>query len=139
MKTLYIASSIIYRLVLTFIILLNLLGNILAGAAGHNKKFEWSGYIVFIYLILTVSLLTVYNNIGIKRKFQMPFLFFTVASLIFISIVLESYLLYEIFFVCKCFTTYDNVISLLISIFIINSTIVFFGLFNERRNLLSLQ
>lgn len=136
MTTLYKVSSIIYRLILTLVIPASLVGNFLTGEAGHNRDFRWFDYLFFLYLIVTVGLLTLYNNLGNEYKTSNTGLFFVVETLILISIVLGLYQLYDTFFVCKCFTNGDNISILMLSVFVTISVMVFWGLYKERQDLL---
>ena len=125
--------SIIYRLVLVLIVPANLLGNLLAAIAGHNRNFSWVDYLMFGYLLLTAILLTLYYKIKKRQAKHTGFLFYVVSGLVFMSIVFQLYQLYDIFFICRCFSPEENVFTAAIFIFLIISSIVFIGLIKKHK------
>lgn len=132
MKLLYKISSIIYRFTLMLAIPLLLFGNFLTAAAGHNRNFSWTDYLMFVYLIGTVVLLTLYYRIERENSRTSNFLFLISTGLVLTSIVVALYELYDIFFICKCFEIGDKITSILISFFVIIATIVVTGLIREK-------
>ncbi|WP_276503614.1 hypothetical protein [Terrimonas pollutisoli] len=133
MPKLYRICSIIYRLILGLAIPALLAGNFLVAAAGHSKTISRKDYFLFAYLLSTVTLLTLYHNTDKERHTGKRILFFIVAALVLVSIVFELYSLYDIFFLCRCFTASDNIGTLLIFLFSVIATIVFAGIIREQK------
>lgn len=133
MKMLYKSASIVYRLVLTLAILALLLGNFLSAVAGHNTQFNWTDYLLFAYLIVTVATLTIYTKIETEDLNITVILFFLTAALITTGILLVLYELYDSFFICNCYSGEDTVISILLFAFIVISTILLVGLIRRRK------
>lgn len=129
---LYKPCSILFRIILGLAIPALILGQFYSGAAGHNRNFSVSDKLFFAYLIATITLLTYYHNSEKKHLLIGKVIFYAISALVFVSMVYELYALYDTFFICNCFTTGDNIISILIFIFFLISTIVFVGLILER-------
>ena len=135
MHRLYRISSVIYRLILTLTIPVLLLFKILVAAAGHNRDFERKDYLFFAYILATVILLTLHHNSNKRNTTNKIVLFYPATGLVLTSIVLEVLSLYDTFFICKCFTSSDNIGSVLTFLFLLIPIIVFVGLINEQKNI----
>jgi len=132
MTQLYKTCSFIYRIVLVLIIPLLLTGQFLVSVAGHNRDFDKSNYISFVYIILTVILLTIFQKADKENKSIRTALRYVIIALVLISIGFEMSSLYDIFLICKCFTIGDNIISAIIILFTFITTMLLIGLVKDK-------
>jgi hypothetical protein len=129
MKIIFKISSFIYRIILGLVIPLEIVGNLLSAASGHNRSFQTSDYLLFSYIIVTILLLTEYQKLDkLDTTIKKNILLYITTGLVLTSVGIELYSFYDTYFICKCFTTEDNVGSVLTFLFLIITFIVLYRL-----------
>ncbi len=131
MIKLFKITSIVYRLLLGLLLIFLIGGIFMVGVAGHSPNLRTEDFLIFILTILTITLLTFYQNIEKSNKIRTTLRYFLVV-LFFATLTFEIYSIYETYFICRCFTTGDHITSFTIFLFGILTTIVLTGLIKSK-------
>lgn len=128
MERLYKISFTIYRFILGLIFIVSFIAKILVGAAGHGGQED---YFIFVYIIITVTLLTIFHRLDKLKTLTRNSVRFSAIILVLISIVFAIYSLYDIF-LNKFFSFGDNIITAIIILFILLGSTLLLGLIKNR-------
>ncbi len=133
MNQIFKLSATIYQFLLILIIPLLVIAKFLVGAAGHNSEFKISDYILFMYLIIVLALLTFLKKSNPSSTIKIA-VRNILLLLIFASIIYEFYALYDIYLLYSNhqFQYGDNISIVVITLIITLSSTLFIGLLKNK-------
>ena len=135
MKFVFKFSSLIYRIILFLIIPFAFIANFLVAAAGHNKSFSSTDYLLFAFALTTVISLTIYESSTTEYKAESKILFPFVVCLVLTSIIVQLYIQIDTIFVCHCFKENGVIANSLFLSFMLVSLLVLVGLLRNKKRL----
>ena len=135
MKFVFKISSLIYRIILFLIVPFAFIANFLVAAAGHNKSFSSTDYLLFAFALTTVISSTIYESSKIENKAERKHLFSFVICLVLTSIIVQLYIQIDTIFVCQCFKENGVIAKLLFVFFMLISVLVLVGLLRNKKRL----
>ena len=133
MNTIYKISLKIYRAILILIIPLSLIAKFLVGAAGHNSETKNEDYLLFAFVVVTITLLTILKSSKITILVR-NVIRFAVIVLISLNIIFLFYGLYDEYLVYmdNNFQNGDNILIAIIILLILLSTTSIAGVLKDK-------